>query len=453
VTTNELAAGNPLRYSNVRVEIKYRNPADLILDPTHPNEHSERQIRGLRKSIREFGFYLPAVIDPTLRVVVGVGRVIAAIKEGLAELPVIQIDHLSPEQLSALRIADNQLAKKANWNRKFLGRELKTILELNIELDIEALGFDLPEIDGFIAALDEAEGSNGEGIVELTEARRVVAAQDSRWVLGKHHLLCADASNPDSLKRLLRGSTAKAAFTDPPYNVAIANNVSGLGAVQHENFVMGCNWTPTEFTAFLKSVLQNLADNSVPGAVHYIAMDWRHLEEISVAGREVYGALLNVCVWVKSNGGMGSFYRSRHEFIFVFKVPGDRHVNNVQLGKFGRNRTNVWEYDGANTLGRSDEGNLLHVHPTVKPLKMVMDAILDCTARSDIVLDIFLGSGTTLIACERTGRRCYGLELDPKYVDAIIRRWQAYTGGAAINVDTGKTFDQMAAELMEAGNA
>ena len=205
-------------------------------------------------------------------------------------------------------------------------------------------------------------------------------------------------------------------------------------------------WTGAEFTAFLGQACRNLAAFSVDGSLHYICMDWRHLDELLAAGRDAYGELKNLCVWVKDNAGMGSLYRSQHELVFVFKHGRSGHRNNVQLGQFGRNRSNVWHYPGANSFARcGEEGNLLALHPTVKPVAMVADAILDCSARGDIVLDAFLGSGTTLIAAERTGRRCYGLELDPAYVDTIIRRWQALTGGSARHAASGRSFDDLAA--------
>jgi DNA modification methylase len=187
--------------------------------------------------------------------------------------------------------------------------------------------------------------------------------------------------------------------------------------------------------------------------LHYVCMDWRHLDEVLAAGREVYGELKNVCVWVKNNAGMGSLYRSQHEFVLVFKQGRRSHRNNVQLGQFGRNRSNVWHYPGANSFARcGGEDNLLALHPTVKPAAMVADAILDCTARGDIVLDGFLGSGTTVIAAERTGRRCYGMELDPVYVDTIVRRWQAVSGGSARHAASGRSFDDLAREA-EVANA
>jgi DNA modification methylase len=243
-------------------------------------------------------------------------------------------------------------------------------------------------------------------------------------------------------------------FIDPPYNVPIDGHASGLGAVHHRSFPMASGeMDRVEFTAFLVKAFQNLAAFSVDGSLHYLCMDWRHVEELMAAGRDVYGELKNLCVWVKDNAGMGSLYRSQHELVFVFKHGRQGHRNNVQLGQFGRNRSNVWHYPGANSFARcGEEGNLLALHPTVKPVAMVADAILDCSARDDIVLDAFLGSGTTVIAAERTGRRCYGLELDAGYIDTIIRRWQALTGGSARHAVSGRIFDDLAREA-EAANA
>ncbi len=247
---------------------------------------------------------------------------------------------------------------------------------------------------------------------------------------------------------------AAAVFIDPPYNVKIDGHASGLGAICHRPFVMASGeMDKAEFTAFLTEAGRNLAAHSAAGSLHYICMDWRHLDELRAAGAETYGELKNLCVWVKDNAGMGSLYRSQHELVLVFKQRGGAHRNNVQLGQFGRNRSNVWNYPGANSFARSGaEGNLLALHPTVKPVAMVADAILDCTARGDIVLDAFLGSGTTVIAAERTGRRCYGIGLDPGYVDTAIRRWQALTGGKARHAASTRLFDDLADEA-EPANA
>jgi DNA modification methylase len=249
----------------------------------------------------------------------------------------------------------------------------------------------------------------------------------------------------DSYSRLLGNKRAGVVFTDPPYNVAIDGNVCGKGAIRHRDFQMACGeLTEFEFTSFLTTTLKLLSRHSRNDAVHFICMDWRHVGELVSAGNRVYESLLNLCVWVKNAGGMGSLYRSQHELIFVFRNGKGQHRNNVQLGRFGRNRTNIWEYPCINTLSKvSEEGNLLALHPTVKPVAMVADALLDCSARGDLVLDAFLGSGTTIIAAERTGRCCYGIELDPLYIDTAIKRWQRYTGDHAVHLASGRRFDDI----------
>jgi len=274
------------------------------------------------------------------------------------------------------------------------------------------------------------------------------------WRLGRHCLLCGSTLDTAAFTALMADERASVVFTDPPYNVPIDGHAGGLGAIHHRPFPMASGeMDRSEFTAFLRQAFRNLAAFSIDGALHYICIDWRHLDELLVAGRDAYSELKNLCVWVKDNAGMGSLYRSQHELVFVFKHGRNGHRNNVQLGQFGRNRSNVWHYPGANSLSRSGaEGNLLALHPTVKPVAMVADAILDCSARGEVVLDGFLGSGTTLIAAERTGRRCYGLELDPGYVDTTIRRWQGLTGGSARHAASGRPFDDLAREA-EAANA
>jgi hypothetical protein len=236
--------------------------------------------------------------------------------------------------------------------------------------------------------------------------------------------------------------------------VEINGHASGRGAIRHRPFPMASGeMDKAAFAAFLGQACRNLAAFSADGSIHFVCMDWRHLDELLAAGRDAYGELINLCIWTKDNGGMGSLYRSQHELVFVFKHGHNGHRNNVQLGQFGRNRSNVWRYAGVNSFARcGEEGNLLALHPTVKPVAMVADAILDCSARSEIVLDAFLGSGTTVIAAERTGRRCYGLELDPAYVDTAVRRWQRLTGASALHAASGRGFDDLADEA-EAADA
>jgi DNA modification methylase len=313
------------------------------------------------------------------------------------------------------------------------------------------------EIDLRIAGLEEWPDGDDDpaDVVPETLGGSPVSKLGVLWRLGQHRVLCGNALQNDAFVALMGEERAAAVFTDPPYNVAIDGHATGLGATHHRPFPMASGeMDSTEFTAFLGRACRNLASFSDDGALSYFCMDWRHIQELMAAAGEVYGGLKNLCVWVKDNGGMGSLYRSRHELIFVFKHGNGSHRNNVQLGRFGRNRSNVWCYPGVNSFARSGaEGNLLSLHPTVKPVGMVADAILDCSGRGDIVLDPFLGSGTTLIAAERTGRRCHGLDLDPLYVDTIVRRWQALTGGSACDAVSGRSFDHIAAEAGAANGA
>jgi DNA modification methylase len=263
------------------------------------------------------------------------------------------------------------------------------------------------------------------------------------WSLGNHRIICADAQSAASYARLMEGKLAHVVFTDVPYNLA-GDEISGKGSVRHRSFKMAAGEMSSErYRAFLRASIEQMARHSMDGSLHFHCIDWRHLRDIQEAAEETYKELLNIAVWVKPNGGMGSLYRSRHELVLVYKKGRGRYRNNIELGRHGRNRTNVWEYAGGNSFsGRTtDEGNLLELHPTVKPVQMIADAILDCTSRGDLVLDPFLGSGSTLIAAERVGRVCYGVELDPLYVDVAVRRWQRHTGGHAIDAVTGKRFD------------
>ena len=370
-------------------------------------------------------------------------------------MPTLCLDHLTPAQARAFLIADNRLAEIASWDDQLLAQQLKELSLLVLDFNIEDIGFEMGEIDLRISSLEDPAATNDDLADLLPElpASAPISKIGDLWVLGRHRLLCGTALDSMAFAALMGEERAATVFTDPPYNVPIDGHVSGLGAIHHRPFPMASGeMDRSEFTAFLTRACRNLAAFSVDGSLHYLCMDWRHLEELLAAGREAYTELKNICVWVKDNGGMGSLYRSQHEFVFVFKHGRNGHRNNVLLGQFGRNRSNVWNHPGANSFARcGEEGNLLALHPTIKPVAMVADAILDCSARRDIVLDAFLGSGTTLIAAERTGRRCYGLELDPRYVDTIVRRWQALTGGNARHDASGRDFDDLAREA-EAAN-
>jgi DNA modification methylase len=436
--------------------ITYRCVDGLKLDPANPRRHSRTQIRQIANSIEAFGFNVPILIDRDGNVIAGHGRLLACRERGITEVPTLCLDHLTPAQARAFLIADNRLTEVATWDDRLLAQQLKELSLLGLDFNIEVTGFEMGEIDLRIAALEKMSETDADPADMLPEvpAGPPLSKIGDAWVLGRHRVLCGDALDAAAFTMLLGEERAAMVFTDPPYNVPIDGHASGLGAIHHRSFPMASGeMDRPEFTAFLGQAFRNLAAFSGDGALHFICMDWRHIEELMAAGHGVYGELKNLCVWVKDNAGMGSLYRSQHELVFVFKQGRESHRNNVQLGQFGRNRSNVWRYPGANSFARcGEEGNLSALHPTVKPVAMVADAILDCSARGDIVLDVFLGSGTTVIAAERTGRRCCGLELDPAYVDTIIRRWQALTGGTAHHAASGRSFDDLAREA-EVANA
>jgi len=448
-STNQVAERARARRAEP-LKVIYRPIKELRPDPANPRVHSKKQIRQIANSIETFGFNVPVLVDADLNVIAGHGRLLACRELGWTEVPTLRLDHLTPAQARAFMIADNRLTEIASWDDRLLAQQLKDLSLLGLDFDIEVTGFETGEIDLRIASLEdmpEQDDDPADAVPEVSAGPSVGKIGDL-WLLGRHRILCGNALDPAAFAALMGEERAAMIFTDPPYNVPIDGHASGLGAIQHRPFPMASGeMNKTEFTGFLAQACQSLAAFSAGGALHFICMDWRHLDELLAAGGEAYDELKNCCVWVKDNPGMGSFYRSQHELILVFKQRGGSHRNNIQLGQFGRNRSNVWRYPGANSFARSTaEGNLLALHPTVKPVAMVADAILDCTTRGQIVLDAFFGSGTTVIAAERTGRCCYGLELDPAYVDTAIRRWQALTGGTARHAASGRRFDDLANE-------
>jgi DNA modification methylase len=341
------------------------------------------------------------------------------------------------------------LAEKAGWDKSILATELQNLLTIESDFDVTITGFEIPEIDILLTATDDKRDPHDD--FEVTEMSEPITRSGDLWQLGRHRILCGSSIEQHSFSKLFGNKRAGVVFVDPPYNVEIGSNVSGKGSTCHREFKMASGeMSEFEFISFLTSSLRLLALYSASGSVHFVCMDWRHIGELLNAGRQVYESLLNVCIWVKNNGGMGSFYRSRHELVFVFRNGKAQHRNNVRLGRYGRNRTNVWEYPSVNTLSKvSDEGNLLALHPTVKPVALVADALLDCSSRDDVVLDSFLGSGSTLIAAERTGHSCYGIEIDPIYVDTAIKRWQRYTGDHAVHAVSGIRFDEISTDELE----
>ena len=437
-----------------KIEVTYRRISELRLNPNNPRLHSQGQIRQIAASVRTFGFIVAVLIDRYGNVIAGHGRILAAQLLGMNEVPTICLEHLSEAQVRAFLIADNRLAENSVWDERLLAQSLKELSVLDLDFNLEVTGFTVAEIDLKIEGLSSDANDNdpGDTIPPVSFGPAVTRVGDLFSLGRRHRVHCGSARDGAAYTTLMRGESAAMIFTDPPYNVPIDGNVSGLGKIHHREFTMGAGeMDEAGFILFLMQACALLARHRIDGALHFICMDWRHLAELLAAGRAIYTELKNICVWVKSNGGMGSFYRSQHELILVFKRGRGVHRNNVELGRYGRNRTNVWNYPSISRFGRSgEEGNLQALHPTVKPVALVADAILDCTARGDLVLDGFMGSGTAIIAAERIGRKCYGLELDPLYVDTVIRRWQAFTGDRAVHASSGHAFNDLEAEVGDA---
>jgi DNA modification methylase len=411
--------------------------------PRNTHAHSKKQIRQIADSIGCVGFTNPILVDEAYTVLAGHGRLAAARLIGLRKVPILIISGLNEAQKRAYLLADNKLAEKAGWYKRMLAVELSELAPLLAEagLDISLTGFEPAEIDNLMGDLVDPEIDPADDQPQV--ASQSVSSGGDLWLLGPHRILCGDARQAAHFRKLMGAERAAMVFADPPYNVCI-RSIQGRGKVKHGEFVMASGeMSRAQFTTFLTDTLTQAATYSADGAIHFICMDWRHIEEMIDASKSAYSELKNLVVWNKSNAGQGSFYRSQHELIFVFKNGDSPHTNNVELGQHGRNRSNVWTYAGVNSFraGRMDE---LSVHPTVKPVALVADAMRDCSRRGDIVLDPFLGSGTTILAAERVGRRAYGLELDPLYVDAAIRRWQAFTRRDTLLESTGQTFDELA---------
>jgi DNA modification methylase len=415
------------------------NLSDLHPTPHNARKHNAAQIKAIAKSIDAFGFNAPVLTDGRGNILAGHGRVEAAKLLGMTHIPVVHLHHLTEAQAKAYMLADNKLSDRSTWDDESLAVQLKELSELVPSFDIEATGFESPEIDFRIQSLEDPNTIDRADDFQLARGPSVTVRGDL-WHLDNHRIYCGSALDSSTYLHLLAGETAAASFTDPPYNVKVDGHVSGKGNIRHREFLMAAGeMSESEFSAFLESALTLIRKHSRPGALIYACMDWRHMSEMLRARISSGCELLNLCVWVKSNGGMGSLYRSRHELIFVLRNGPEPHQNNIQLGRFGRNRTNVWNYTGSNAFARKGASRSLELHPTVKPVLMVADAIQDSTNRNDIVLDPFLGSGTTLLAAERTGRRCYGVELDPLYVDTAVERWQQMTEHKAHN-QLGESF-------------
>jgi DNA modification methylase len=425
------------------LKIQWIETDQLKPNPHNVRTHPKHQIDDLAKSIQTFGFVVPIVANHKKEILLGTARWLAAGKLGMKTVPVIVLDDLSAALQRGLALADNKIAEKAGWDRKALAMELAELRVLldEEEIEIEVTGFATAEIDLIAIDMEEDSRDPADARPEHLKPEPVSKLGDI-WILGEHKLGCGDAGDREGLRVFMEGQRADMAFLDWPYNRK-PNDIGNKGRIKHDGFAMGSGeLSEREFREKLHEWMAAAASVSRDGAVHFGCTDWRVVCDVILVSRNVYGAMINLVVWSKSNSGMGDFYRSNHELIGVFRVGESPHRNTVLLGKFGRSRSNLWAYGGANGFGALRSTGL-QVHPTPKPVNMVADAILDCTRRGDNVLDTFVGSGTTLLAAERVGRRAFCLDIEPRYVDATIRRWQAFTRKDAVDAVTGRTFNEL----------
>ena len=432
----------------LKAELIERAIASLRPYERNARTHSKKQIKQIAASIERFGFTNPVLVSDDGEIIAGHGRVEAARKLGWTHVPTLALSHLSEAERRAYVLADNKLALNAGWDREILAIELQGLVDL--EFDVELTGFSLAEIDLVLDEADEADPQGRDAAEDAVPQMTgdPVTRKGDLWTLGRHRLVCGDAQMEAAFEALMGHERADLVFTDPPYNVKIDGNVCGLGAVKHREFAFASGeMSEDQFTRFLTTTLSNTSSVMRDGAIAFVCMDWRHMSELLVAGRHAFTELKNLVVWNKTNGGMGAFYRSKHELVFVFKQGKSDHTNSFGLGETGRYRTNVWDYAGISSIGanRSEE---LAMHPTVKPVALIADAIRDCSRRGEIVLDCFGGSGSTLIAAEKTGRAARLVEYDPLYCDTIVRRWELLTGKRAILAASGQAFEDVAEQRL-----
>jgi 16S rRNA G966 N2-methylase RsmD len=425
------------------LKIEYLATTALTPDPNNARRHTDRQIKQLCHIIGELGWSNPIVVDEACLVIAGHARLEAAKRLGMQTVPVVRLTHLTPAQKRALAIADNKMTDESDWDGEALRLELVKLADLELDFDVELTGFSTGEIDIIIDGGQTSTHDPADVFEEPDTDKPAVTQPGDLWQLGSHRLLCGDALDEVSYEQLLGGARADMVFSDPPYNVPVRGHVSGLGRHKHPEFAMASGeMSPGEFRQFLATAFGHMATFSRDGSIHFHCIDWRGVQTVLAAGRGCYTEVKNICTWVKTNAGMGSLYRSQTEFIVVFKKGTAPHQNNIELGRHGRNRSNVWTYPGSNGFGPTRDADLAD-HPTVKPVALVADAIRDVTKRGALVLDAFSGSGTTILAAERTGRRAAALEIEPRYVDVAVRRWQTLSGKTAVLDRDGRTFDEV----------
>ncbi len=428
-----------LRYEMAKLE-------QLTPNPKNARIHSERQIKQIARSVDEFGSISPIIVGPDYTIVAGHGRFAAAKLRGYLEVPVLVVEGLTPVQLKAYALADNKLGDLSSFDTQLLIEEIEGIIADSPEFDITVAGFVTAELDAMSGVIRTGELNDLDDDPPPMPPRRPVSREGDLWDLGEHRLACGDSTKAALIEELLGDEPARLMLSDVPFNLKIEGFASGLGRKAHADFAMATGeMTYYQYVGFLRRSITACMGNLVDGAMVLLFIDWRHAAEMLDAGRATGLDLRNILVWVKDNAGMGSLWRSQHELIIAFKHGSAPHINNVQLGVHGRHRSNVLQYPGMNS-GTKGRGKALEIHATVKPVALIADLILDVSNRGDIVLDPFGGSGTAIIAAEKTGRRARLAEIDPGFVDVAVERWQALTGGTARLAATGQTFAEVACE-------
>lgn len=416
---------------NDTLKFSYEKVENLKPNPKAPKQHPKAQIEDLKMSITEYGMVLPLLVDENMKIISGHAVFIAAQELGFTEVPIVKAKHLTKAQKCALTIALNKISEKSIWNVPLLRESYDLLIEENF--DIRKTGFETGELEFLIlneASDEENESDPADDLPDENEILRKVNAGDL-YGLGANRLLCGDSLKQESYDVLLGEDRAQMILSDFPFNVPINHHVCGNGKIKHREFKMASGeMSPEEFIEFLKIAMGHLIKYSIDNSLHYIFADWRHVLEFSIAGK-LYPKFKNICIWNKLVGGQGSGYRSQYEMVFLYQNGKGKYINNIQLGKFGNYRTNVWDFKGVHVSNPENKDDL-RFHPTCKPVKMLRSAILDATNPNDIVLDNFSGSGSTILACEDTHRKCYAIEIDELYCDTAIFRWEQLTGKKAV---------------------
>ena len=442
----EAEKGSPVRRNDILPSLQIERCTTGVLKPhvRKLRKSDPAHIREIANSISALGFNVPLLVGKDNVVLDGDARLEAAKLLGLSSVPCIRVDHLDETEQRLLRLAVNRLGEKGSWDIQELEAEFKELIIAGAPIEISGFGSD--EIDQIIIGGDASET----GDLAPWPGASAVARVGDLFLLGPHRLICGDAYVPAVTERLMGTDVGRVVLTDEPFNVAVGGHVTGG---DHREFVMASGeMTNEQFLEFNHSWMEAVLPHLIEGGILGTFIDWRGLPIAHTAAIAFGLAPLNLIVWAKTNAGMGSLYRSQHELLPLFKKGSVSHINNISLGRRGRYRTNLWTYPGASSLG-SDARKGLQEHPTVKPSVMLQDAIIDLSNRGEVILDPFLGSGSTLIAAENTGRVCCGIELDPLYVDVIIRRYQTVTDKIAVLANTAESFEKVADRRRnEAGN-